>query len=46
MKIPPQERKPPGEKPELSRTDQARDVAQEYADDQRAIIEKLRKSLN
>ena len=34
----------PKEKP--SRTDQAREVVQEYADDQRAIIEKLRKALS
>jgi hypothetical protein len=34
----------PRDKP--SRTDQAREVVKEYADDQRAIIEKLRKTLN
>lgn len=41
--------KPAGkDKPEHkpSRTDQARQVAQEYADDLRKIIEKLRKALN
>ncbi|WP_283816997.1 hypothetical protein [Bradyrhizobium sp. AUGA SZCCT0283] len=29
-----------------SRTDQARQVAEEYASDQREILKKLRKSLN
>jgi hypothetical protein len=30
----------------LSRTEQAQQVAQEYADDQREIIKKLRKAIN
>ncbi len=34
----------PKDKP--TRTDQARQVAEEYADDQREIIKKLRKPLN
>jgi hypothetical protein len=36
----------PNEKSPPTRTDQARQVAEEYASDQRAIIEKLRKLLN
>jgi hypothetical protein len=38
---------PPADNPEdKSRTEQARQVAEEYANDQREIIKKLRKNLN
>jgi hypothetical protein len=46
MKQPPDDKTPTGEKPKPSRTAQARQLAQEYADDLREIIEKLRKALN
>ncbi len=45
MKNPPDE-KPTGKQPRPSRTDQAREVAEEYANDQREIIKKPRKLLN
>jgi hypothetical protein len=35
-----------GEKPHPTRTDRARQVAEEYASDQREIINKLREKLN
>jgi hypothetical protein len=41
--------KPPEEQPadaKLSRKDEARQVAQEYADEQRKIIKRLRKPTN
>jgi hypothetical protein len=38
---------PEGEpKDNLARTDQAKQVAEEYANDQREIIKKLRKTIN
>jgi len=37
------EKKPANDDPEDKRTEQARRVAEQYAKDQRAIIEKLRK---
>ena len=45
MKKPPAE-KPTGKKPKPSRTDQAKEVAEEYANDQREIIKKIRKRSN
>jgi len=45
MKTPPDE-KPTGKDPKPSRTDQARDVAEAYANDQREIIKKLRTMLD
>ncbi len=33
----------PAEQPDQSRTDEARQVVQEYIDDQKALIKKLRK---
>jgi hypothetical protein len=43
-----QEKQTPEDKPKdkPTRTDQARPAAEEYADDQREIIKKLRKPLN
>ena len=40
------DKKCPGEKPKPSRTDHARQVVQEYVDDLRKIMEKLRKALS
>lgn len=45
MKISADEKKPSGKKHE-SRTDQAREVVEEYADDLRAVIESLRRKLS
>ncbi len=42
----PQDEKPTGKEPKPSRTDQAREVVEEYASDQREIIKQLRKRLN
>ncbi|MET3997981.1 hypothetical protein ACVWXN_002121 [Bradyrhizobium sp. i1.4.4] len=41
----PLDEKPTGKESKLSRTDQAREVAEEYADDLRRIIKKLLKML-
>lgn len=46
MKSLPDEKKPTGKRPELSRTDQARDVIEEYANHLRAIITKPRRHLS
>jgi hypothetical protein len=45
MKNPPDE-KQTAKEPKSSRTDQAREAAEQYASDQRAIIKKLRKALD
>jgi len=45
MKNTPDE-KPTGREPRPSRTDQAREVVEDYASDLREIIERLRKRLN
>ena len=42
----PQEDKPTGKEPKPSRTEQAREVVEEYASDQREILKKLRKVLS
>jgi hypothetical protein len=42
VKNPPDE-KPTGKEPRPSRTDQAREAVEEYANDQREILKKLRK---
>ena len=44
MKNPPDE-KPTGKEPKPSRTEQAREVVEEYASDQREILKKVRKLL-
>jgi len=45
MKNPPDE-KPTVKEPKPSRPDQAREVVEEYANDQREILKKLRKLLS